>query len=162
MRRVFLAAAFALSVLAASAIEARACLCEAMPARAKIRKLRRTSDAIFIGTVVKTSKEMDAEGFLVLKMVYRAEQIWKSDDSSSMEFVVYSNVGCRAWFFEGARVLVYAKRNEEGKLHTTVCMRTGAVENSKEDLKYLGEPRTVITYRTSRKARVTTDAGGGT
>lgn len=48
-----------------------------------------------------------------------------------------------AWFEVGRTYLVYASPGKEGRLSTSVCMRTRLIKYAAEDLKRLGKPKFV-------------------
>lgn len=74
---------------------------------------------------------------IAYRATFSTEKSWK-DEANRIE--VYTQGGCKVWFEEGKRYLVYAVKNADS-LETNLCMRTGLVEYSKADLKKLGEPK---------------------
>lgn len=120
---------------------AMACLCPAESPKRTIKKLRKTATVIFSGTVTEVTKEVK-DGRIGYWATLKVKQSWKSDRVE--EIRMYFTVGgCSAWFEVGRTYMVYAQPDAEGRLSTSVCMRTRLIELAAEDLKLLGKPQFV-------------------
>lgn len=104
----------------------------------------RSADAVFTATVVsvRTTTRLTRHGPL-RRRVYRlrADAAWKG--VASPEITVTSGMGggdCGIELRRGVRHLVYAYRDERGRLAAGLCSRTAPVEAAKEDLRALGDP----------------------
>jgi hypothetical protein len=117
---------------------AMACLCEGESPKRTIRKLRKTATVIVSGTVTEVTKERK-DGRLGYWATLKVKQSWKSDRVE--EIRVYTTGGCKAWFEAGRTYMVYAQPDAEGRLSTSVCMRTRLIELAADDLKLLGKPQ---------------------
>lgn len=131
--------------VALTANEASACLCKAEPASRQIARLRKQSTAIFVGKAKDVTKEMSASGRIAYRAVLEVEQSWKGAETE--EITVFTDGGCMAWFEVGRTYLIYALKDDAGKLQTNICMRTGLVKYFAEDIKRLGKPK-IINKRT--------------
>jgi hypothetical protein len=116
--------------------DALACLCKPLtPGEA-----RKRAEAVFVGTVLESSKELTQGGF-EWRVRLSVEQSWKGADGD--EVIIYvSNDDCSVAFEKGKRYLVYARRQEgRGRLVTDVCSRTRLAEVGSDDLQKLGAGR---------------------
>ena len=118
---------------------AMACLCDGESPKRTIKKLRKTATVIFSGTVTEVTKEVK-DGRIGYWATLKVKQSWKSDRVEELR-MYYTVGGCSAWFEEGRTYMVYAKPDAEGRLSTSVCMRTRLIEGAAEDLKLLGKPQ---------------------
>lgn len=110
------------------------CLCKSEPVSKTIKRLRKESNAIFVGTVKAVAK--DEMGY---KATFIVEKTWKSIPVK--EATIQTKGGCMAWFETGRSYLVYAAKDSADKLTTNVCMRTRLIKYASQDLKLLGEPK---------------------
>ena len=111
-----------------------ACLCKPEPANKAIKRLKKEADAIFTGTVKTVTKE--GREFIVTLTVL---DVWKSDGARQITIRTTSG-GCSAYFKAEETYLIFARKDEFGDLRTNVCMRTGLLVYSDDDLKHLGKP----------------------
>ncbi len=112
-----------------------ACLCNPITPG----KARKQADVVFVGTVVESYRELSVGGGFEWRVRLSVEQSWK--EATGDDVVIYtSNSDCRARFETGRKYLVYAQREEgRGRLETSMCMRTRALEFGSEDLQKLGK-----------------------
>jgi len=140
MKRIIFSAMFFVFLLAAGTFDVDACQCPIMPDKKRVKKMKKESDAIFVGTV-KTVSWSDAQTKRVSgkKIVFTVEKSWKS--SNVEEYVLYSPASeCSPFFEEGKTYLVYAANDENGLLTTDNCFGTREISAVKDDFKYLGKP----------------------
>ncbi len=115
-----------------------ACLCSSKGSEnQRINKLKKTSDAVFVGTVIHVDR-LIKDGSFVYRAVFRVEKTWKGN---SLEVEVNTSTDCRVSFEEGKQYLIYAKENESKELQTDVCMRSRPVGSGAVDLRKLGKPK---------------------
>lgn len=111
-----------------------ACLCKSGSPMKTVQRLRKSSDFIFAGRVLNVS--VTKLGNSALLQVYRQ---WKG--KLALEKVtVHSRGGCFVSFETDMEYLVYGSIDVAGNLETDVCMRSGLLRNSDEDLSILGPP----------------------
>jgi hypothetical protein len=117
-----------------------ACLCENLPVRKRVRKMKHVADAVFTGEVKEITGESNTNGS-PLRIVLAVSKSWKA--GSPKEYTIYTGGGCAAFFEVGKQYLVYAETDPSGKLTTDVCMGTRDLRVAAKDLKYLGRPAEV-------------------
>lgn len=116
--------------------DAGACSCEG---RRPPCEAYGAADAVFVGTVIGLSE--NNSNLLVTAPVgykFSIEQAYSGVSGTTVE--VFSGTGfgdCGFNFQDGARYLVYARRNK-GKFTTSICTRTKLFERASEDLAFLG------------------------
>jgi hypothetical protein len=117
-----------------------ACQCSTRSVSQRIKE----SQAVFVGTVIGREQRIDnignARGWRVTLAI---EQYWKGEEAK--EITIYTGPdNCVTWFELKKKYLVFAYLNKEkARLETNVCMGTGRIEMSKEDLKKLGKGKIV-------------------
>lgn len=129
---------FVVFISVSSASNVLGCLCK--PDRStsrQIARLRKDSDAIFVGKVIKVEKVIENQT-VAYKATFEVEKSWKGELT---QIYIFTEGGCKVWFVEGKHYLVYAKRNESQDLQTNICMRTGLIDYAKVDLKELGKSK---------------------
>lgn len=92
------------------------------------------SEAVFVGEVIKQEKNGNNKTF-----DFKVEKYWKGADTKKIKISVYETMRYQAWFKVGESYLVYANRDEDGKLSVSRCSRSKNVENASEDLQKLGK-----------------------
>lgn len=120
--------------LFSSAYEAHACSCLPPP---PVAQAVAEADAVFMGTVV--SFELASS---TTERVARFDrmQIWKGNPRAITEiFTPENEAACGFDFRVGETYLVYANRDDSGKLFTHLCTRTWFASGAQQDLKYLAD-----------------------
>ena len=102
------------------------------------------SAAVFIGEVVKVSKEGNVKRF-----EFDVERYWKGVSSKKIVLSVYENMRFQAQYKEGRRYLVFAKKSENNDiLIDRRCSRSTEINEYlttlETDLEKLGEAKTCI------------------
>lgn len=142
--RILGVSAFLAFVIVLCAGDVRACLCPVVSAKARVKLMRKEADAIFVGVV----ESVEAVSPTSLKVTLSVKRSWTSD--AATEYAVYTgDGGCSINFVKGSSFLVYAKKDENGRLVTSLCYGTRVVERAGKDLKLLGRER--------RKKELSTD-----
>lgn len=100
--------------------------------------MKKTADIIFVGSV----KSVDGNGPLSIEATFVPVKLWKG--SAGTELKVRTSGGCRVNFEEGESYLVYARRDENGRFITDVCLGTAITSLRIVDIKRLGKPRTIL------------------
>lgn len=117
------------------------CLCKPETPKKRVAKMRSSADVIFAGKVAAAGRDHTEQKMLVFKAEFEVEKAWKGKETLENNKVeIQTRGGCAVSFEKDGEYLVYAKRNEKGMLETDVCMGSGLIEFSDEDLKELGEP----------------------
>ena len=114
-----------------------ACLCENLPVKKRVKRMKRLADAVFTGEAREITGEGDRNGG-PSRVVLTVSKSWKA--WSPKEYTIYTGGGCAAYFEVGRQYLVYAQKDSSGKLTTDICMGTGLLRLATKDLKYLGRP----------------------
>jgi hypothetical protein len=117
------------------------CLCEPMPVKKRVRKMRQVADAVFTGEVKEVTEVGDRNGGS-LRIILTVSKSWKAERPK--EYTIYTGGGCAAFFDVGKQYLVYAEKESTGKLTTDVCMGTRDLRVAAKDLNYLGRPTEFI------------------
>ena len=120
--------------LFSSVHEAHACSCLPPP---PVAQAVAEADAVFMGTVV--SFELASS---TTERVARFDrmQIWKGNPLAITEiFTPENEAACGFDFRVGETYLVYANRDDAGKLFTHLCTRTWFASGAQQDLKYLAD-----------------------
>jgi hypothetical protein len=120
-----------------------ACLCEGGSSKKAFNRARKKADVIFVGRAVDVHNGITHAEFRGWRITLKVERYWKGQPTQ--EVVVFTGPGdCAAYFQVGDEYLVLAYVSE-GKehLYTDVCMRTGLVRYSANDLKWLGKAKRV-------------------
>src|SRR5574341_565310 len=140
-KRTVLAKLVVSIALLLSVQSAFACLCEGGSPKKAFNRARKKSSIIFVGRAVDVHNGITHGEFPGWRIKLKVESFWKGQPTE--EVVVFTGPGdCAAHFQVGDEYLVLAYV-PEGKeyLYTDVCMRTGLVRYSADDLKWLGKPR---------------------
>jgi hypothetical protein len=142
-KALIVSSVFMIAILILAPLQAKACLCEPMSSKKRVKKMKIEADAIFTGQV--NSLEMDqinGRGVRGDKVVLSVKRTWKKGISNTV--TVYTSGGCGVGFEVGKTYLVYAKLDTDGELTTSVCMGTRVVAVAAEDLKHLGKPLAIL------------------
>jgi hypothetical protein len=131
-----------LAFLLANAATSFGCTC-GTPKPSACSQLAAEASAIFVGTVDAAENPPEAGNDRGLsKYRFHVDEHFAGSDE---EFVdVYSGRGatdCSFWFTEGRTYLVFAYKETDGKLHTTECSPTAAVEDATALLSQLRSRR---------------------
>jgi hypothetical protein len=100
--------------------------------------------AVFSGRVVdvikhKPDRTRPQSWFTGVETVLEVKTVWKRVDKRVVSvFTSDQQSACGYRFRKGRTYLVYAHRNEEGKLVTSICTRTKRLKDAEEDLSKLG------------------------
>ena len=134
------------SVMLFAPQQALACSCvERLDPEAEFAR----SDAVFVGTIVKSKPQREQEG-MTGPIEYRQANLfevqtsWKGVEQSQQ--IVYDNgyhTSCGMNFVEDLTYLVYAMEID-GELVTSFCSRTVGIEQAEEDLAALGPGYTAL------------------
>jgi hypothetical protein len=137
LKLILAACAAPLLVVGSSARSASAaCSCEPLT----VSKARDRAEAVFVGTVVESFREVTANGF-EWRVRLRVEQTWKGAGDGD-ELIVYTSGDCMISFDAGKKYLVFARRQEgRGRLITDSCMKTATLDASADDLQKLGKSK---------------------
>ena len=130
-----------LILLAATApVPVGACVCR--PADPSPCVAASEVDAVFVGEVVEWSKvelPPDASPFMgEARNRMRVSESFRGDLGSEVD--IYTNSSgssCSSGLEKGVPYVVYARRGDDGRLRTGMCMRTHRVASDKGDLAYL-------------------------
>jgi hypothetical protein len=113
-----------------------ACSCEPLT----VSKARDRAEAVFVGTVVESFREVTANGF-EWRVRLRVEQTWKGA-SDADEVIIYTSGDCMISFDAGKKYLVFARRQDgRGRLVTDSCMKTASLDASADDVQKLGKSK---------------------
>ncbi|MCA1815203.1 MAG: hypothetical protein LC746_02120 [Acidobacteria bacterium] len=119
-----------------AAAAAATCACAESPT---VSKAKDRAEAVFVGTVVESHREMTAQGF-EWRVRLRVEQTWKG--ATDDEIVIYTLGDCALTFETGKKYLVFARRQDgRGRLVTDTCMKTAPLDASADDVQRLGRSR---------------------
>lgn len=113
---------------------ALACTCAPPPPPAEARD---TADSVFSGRVLSVTPGKNGS----LDVEIQVDRSWKNARCGTVVVQTASeSAACGFGFEVGKSYLVYADI-QKGKLSTTLCSRTRAIEDAGEDLAALGEPQ---------------------
>jgi hypothetical protein len=118
--------------------------CTCAPAKSAAQGLA-GSTAVFSGKVVEIKRHKQAEDiFSRVEVVFRVEKVWKGLERGTVSVFTSSwSTACGYGFKGGRTYLVYAHRNAEGKLSTSICSRTRRLKDARKDLDELGAGRQI-------------------
>lgn len=89
---------------------------------------------MFVGTVTG----IEPAGDFDVAATFEVERVWQGPPAATTRVATPENPGMCGYAFEvGRTYLVYANQ-EDGELHTSIAMRTTALEGADEDLRALG------------------------
>ena len=132
-----LAAGFVLSAQSASA-----CMCESLGSPKKnFDHAKNGAASIFVGRAVEVVNGITHGDFAGWRVKLKIERYWKGQLDE--EVIVFTGRNdCAAHFAVGDEYLVLAYVPDgERDLYTNVCMKTGLVRLSANELKWLGKPK---------------------
>ena len=142
----------AVCALATARVEAAAATC-ACAEPLTVSKAKDRAEAIFVGTVVESHREMTAQGF-EWRVRLRVEQTWKG--AADDEIVIYTLGDCAITFEPGKKYLVFARRQDgRGRLVTDACMKTAPLDASADDVQRLGRSKERAATATTTPAKET-------
>lgn len=120
------------SVMIAAISPAHSCSCVQAPAPAEALKL---ADAVLLGQVIDIQ---EGPGPYHITAKLSVTKIWKGKKDFSAKILTTSNSAmCGFYFQEGKTFLIYAYKNQEGRLETNNCTRSALAERAGEDLAFL-------------------------
>lgn len=118
-------------------VDAAACSCGGDPAPCNAFW---QTDAVFTGTVMGgTTIKTNEGGFESESNLVRFDvtQVYRGEPASYAEVITsQQSSACGYHFRRGRAYLVYADRGDDGKLYTSICMRTRKLSEADEDLAY--------------------------
>jgi hypothetical protein len=127
----------------------QACSCDlplGKSEKERVKKAKVTSDAIFVGKLVRLVEPKKDDGSFTGEVIaeFEVKRAWKGITSSRVT-IYTTNICCICGyeFSEGATYIVFAYGKE--KLSTSRCMRTTPIaeEGISNDEKYLGKPQVI-------------------
>ena len=129
-----------IAVLVLSAESSLACVC--LP-QSPAQELERAT-AVFSGKVLKVKRHKQSpDVYAFLEVVFRVEEAWKGVNEKTISvFTSSTSLACGFSFKRGLTYLVYA-HGKEGRLSTSVCTRTGILEDAYNDLEELGSGKLI-------------------
>ncbi|MCI0698483.1 T9SS type A sorting domain-containing protein [candidate division KSB1 bacterium] len=131
-RKTFLLTATILFLTLCNVQETRACSCWPPPPPAQAFA---EAEAVFMGKVV--SFEF-VENNRRRRAAISLSKIWKGDRGAASEIFTGADVGMCGYEFQvGETYVIYAYKDENGRLHTNICTRTAPLRSAAKDLKYL-------------------------
>ncbi|MGH9905111.1 MAG: SpaA isopeptide-forming pilin-related protein [Pyrinomonadaceae bacterium] len=120
------------------AVEASACSCAGTPA--PCQEYWQTP-VVFAGTVTYSSKaSSNQENYQWPRRLVRftIDEAFRGVDGVEVDVMTgFSDADCGYGFRLGGQYLVYADRQEDGRLTTSICTRTRPLSDAKEDLAYI-------------------------
>lgn len=122
--------------LAVAPDSASACSCAPPP---PVAEAVEQADAVFVGEVVTVEVVEKLPHANRLRATLRVEAAVKGDLGDEMAMTFEDGCCyCEFQFEKGKRYLVYADRNEDGELRTSICHRSGQLRHVSADLEALG------------------------
>jgi hypothetical protein len=139
---------FLLTIFGVGASKVQACVKCAVPnfADAKVR-----AKAIFIGKVIGVTEEGTSKIF-----EFQVSKTWKGSTSKIIKVTYFEAVRYEPIFEVGKDYLMFAESGDDQNLHVYRCSRSAAVENAEEDVKSLGNVKSVKTKVKRKKVKVKT------
>lgn len=121
--------------------------CSCAPAKSAAQALEQ-STAVFSGKVIKIKRHKQAENiFATVEVIFRVEKAWKGVNKKTVSvFTSSHSASCGFSFRENHTYLVYAFGNDEGRISTSICSRTGRLKDAREDLKQLGAGKVIAEH----------------
>ena len=96
------------------------------------------ASVVFVGGVTGSSTVTLAEGTSQRLVHFRLNQAYKGIEGTEVQVITGLGGGdCGYGFRLGEKYLVYAFRNQDNKLHTSICTRTRPLSEAEEDLDYI-------------------------
>lgn len=144
---IFLLVLFASFIFSSESILACSCL----PAKSAAQELE-LSTAVFSGKVTKIKRHKKAENiFGSVEVIFRVEKNWKGVKEKTVSVFTSSNsASCGYNFKVNQTYLVYANRNDEGKIEASICSRTKRLKDAGEDLKELSAGKNIVIYQVGK------------
>lgn len=133
---------------------ALACTCElprpGKTLRQQVREARGKSKAVFSGRVVEVVEHPQA---FYVEVKFKVQRAWKQVRTDEITIRTGRGGGDCGYRFEvGENYLVYAYGSDENKLETNICQRTRRLADAGEDLKLLGNGKTLSTAQEPQQA----------
>lgn len=124
--------------------------CTCLPSENATKELG-ISAAVFSGKVLEVRRNQQETGvFTRVEAVIEVERIWKGVEKRTISvFTSNQSSACGYGFKKGESYLVYASKDAEGRLITSICSRTRRMKDAGDDLKELGEGKAVAEERQS-------------
>jgi len=137
VRFIFLCGAMLLFTDSASA-----CLCRPGSPGKAFARAKKSASVVFAGQALEVVNGFSSGQFRGWRITFRVHKSWKGE--LRQEVVVFTGPDdCAAYFEVGKEYLVFAAPDAEQRLKTNVCMQTGLLSRSAENLKRLGKGKDV-------------------
>ena len=129
---------FILTIVALSFLDTTIFACTCLPSENATKELEQ-STAVFCGRVLEVRRNQQETGlFTRVEAVFEVERIWKGVEKRTINvFTSSQSSACGYEFKKGKEYLVYASRDAEGRLITSICSRTRRMKEAGDDLKEL-------------------------
>jgi hypothetical protein len=118
---------------------ASACLCSAESPKKGFERAKKSSSVIVAGEVIEVVNGFSRGEFRGWRVTLKVTKYWKGEPGR--ELIVYTGPDdCAAHFEVGKQYLVFAFRDDvDQRLKTNVCMKTGLLSLSGDNLRRLGK-----------------------
>ena len=118
--------------------------CTCLPSENAREELGRVA-AVWSGKVIEVKRhEQERNVFMSVEAVIEVDRVWKGVEKRTVSvFTSSESSACGYGFQKGEAYLVYASKNTEGRLITSICSRTRILKAAQDDLKELGEGKAV-------------------
>lgn len=146
MKNALLVIAIFGSILLTASETCAQCTCAAPYVNITARDEFNLAYAVFVGKVVAITKTLpDKNNHYVETVTFQVTRAWKHDVNSNLT-VINAIQGCMNGFEKNQEWLVYAYKNQNGKLGTyCCCTRTSILAKADDDLKiFADDPPTKI------------------
>ncbi len=119
---------------------ASACLCPSGSKKEVFMRAKKSASVVFTGQAVEVVNGFSSGKFRGWRVTFKVNKYWKGEPGR--EVVVFTGPdNCAAYFEVGQEYLVFAAVDAEQKLTTSVCMQTGHLSRSTDNLKRLGKAK---------------------
>ncbi len=99
----------------------------------------RQADAVFIGTAIAVSPYNEEAQNVPIEAMFTVTDAWKGIKTATVTVETGAHSGMCGFYFEvGKSYMVYADKNQDGTLETSLCSRTHELAVNDEDVAALG------------------------
>jgi hypothetical protein len=120
------------------------CTCPIVKAKERVEIMKDKADLIFQGRVKLIKEGRERIGDTSYKeTVLTVSKLLKGEREA--EFTVYSDFGCEIPFEVGETFLVFAVRDDSGRMFTELCWGTALTKFRKKEIRLLGKPLSEVT-----------------
>lgn len=121
--------------------------CSCAPPQAPAVELK-SSAAVFSGRVIAVNRRPSPEGLPEVEVVVAVNKVWKGFEQGEMTVITNANsAACGFGFDRGGSYLIYANRDDKGRLVTGLCTRTARLSSAAADIKELDQAGTETTTK---------------